>query len=190
MPAYGSFQSCIEHAAESSSFVSKAKLADIAMCGVPCSHVSRLNFRRDESGPVARLLVQCLDLLQLCKHKVFVETLPESLRADCGRLYRDFCDKAAEFGYVVFPMQMSPLDHGGVQYRRRLYLGCVRLDVANRQGPLSGPPALGSNTPPQLLSFLAPVRDLDVPALRVDRDWRVATPPSASGATVALSQPS
>lgn len=182
VPAHGSFESCLEHAAEPSSFVSKAKLADIAMCGVPCSHVSRLNFHRDESGPVARLLVQCLELLRLCKHKVFVvETLPESLRADCGRLYRDFCDKAATFGYVVFPMQMSPLDHGGVQYRRRLYLGCVRLDVANRQGPLSGPPALGSDTRPQMLSFLAPVRDLDVPALRVDRDWRVATPPSASG---------
>lgn len=114
---------------------------DICLAGFPCQAFSlagkRMGFEDDYKGKCRGTLFQ--DVVRICEyHKpkiVFCENVKGLTIHDKGRTFKVIKGAFEEIGYVVYDKVLNSKDFGVPQNRERIYLVCIRKDLADKLPP-------------------------------------------------------
>lgn len=114
---------------------------DICLAGFPCQAFSlagkRKGFDDDYKGKCRGTLFQ--DVVRICEyHKpkiIFCENVKGLTIHDKGRTFKIIKGAFEEIGYVVYDKVLNSKDFGVPQNRERIYIVCIRNDLADKINP-------------------------------------------------------
>ena len=114
---------------------------DICLAGFPCQAFSlagkRMGFEDDYKGKCRGTLFQ--DVVRICEyHKpkiIFCENVKGLTMHDKGRTFKVIKGAFEQIGYVVYDKVLNSKDFGVPQNRERIYLVCIRKDLADQLPP-------------------------------------------------------
>ena len=113
----------LHYAMSSPDFRARASACDVGVCGPPCNDTSALNMYRDPHSPTAHLLADSVDAIARHQHKVGVIECPPSIfDPQCQHLLDEVYARSSSHDYVNTMFRISPLDHGGIQTRDRVFI--------------------------------------------------------------------
>ena len=109
---------------------------DICLAGFPCQAFSvagrRAGFDDDYHGTCRGTLF--LDVVRICDfHKpeiIFCENVKGLVGHDGGRTFKIICAAFEQIGYKIFHAVLNSKDFGLPQNRERIYIVCLRNDIA------------------------------------------------------------
>lgn len=110
---------------------------DICLAGFPCQAFSmagqRKGFNDDYKGICRGTLFQ--DVVRICEYHrpkvIFCENVKGLVIHDRGRTFQIIKGAFEEIGYTVFSKILNSKDFGVPQNRERIYLVCIRNDIAS-----------------------------------------------------------
>ena len=146
-----------------SQYLNVAGKSDVVVVGAPCADHTHLNQRRDPHSDRSRLVLAALEIFLKGDHQMgLFELVPDFLSILNGTMFGDFISMSNATHHLEM-MHMNPVDHGGVQTRKRVYALLIRRDVADSRPAFEHPQTVKAS--PQLIDFLETRDTLDIPSL-------------------------
>lgn len=111
---------------------------DICLAGFPCQAFSlagkRMGFDDDYKGKCRGTLFQ--DVVRICEYHrpkvIFCENVKGLAIHDKGRTFKIIKGAFEQIGYVVYDKVLNSKDFGVPQNRERIYIVCIRNDIAEK----------------------------------------------------------
>ncbi len=138
--------------------------AEVLFGGFPCQDFSSCGHKQGFSGPRGKLYKVMIEYMKVHRPKVVVgENVPLLAGMKGGTLLRTIVSELADAGYLVKTWFLNCPDYGLPASRRRIFIVCVRNDLA---GFPKEPPATHLFRPltiDEALDDLIPVTDESIP---------------------------
>lgn len=140
---------------------------DICLAGFPCQAFSlagkRMGFDDDYKGKCRGTLFQ--DVVRICDyHKpkiIFCENVKGLTIHDKGRTFKIIKGAFEQIGYVVYDKILNSKDFGVPQNRERIYVVCIRKDIAEKLPPQGFVFPVGTDDTKRIFNIL---QDAPIPA--------------------------